>query len=76
MRVSRMLALAATLSLAITPAVAASVNPAAGLSLTAAQDGTVKEDTSAYLLIGAGVVAVIIAAIALSGNDDSTPASA
>ena len=77
MRVTRMLALTAALSLAITPAVAASMNPAASLSLTSAQgEAAAGEGASTYLLVAAGVVAAIVAGIALSSNGDSTPASA
>jgi hypothetical protein len=76
MRVTRFLALAATLSLAISPAVAAAASDADSLSLTAAPGKAAGgESASTYLLIGAGVVAVVLAAVAMGGHD-SSPASA
>ena len=76
MRVTRMLATAAALSLALTPAMA-SVNPAADLSLAQGTEGAAaaKSHTATYLLIGAGAVAVVVAAVAM-GHNDNTPASA
>lgn len=81
MRVTRMLAVATVLSMALSPAVAGPANPAASLSLAgadgaAAQVGpTVKSHDVPYLLIGAGAVAVVVLAVAL-GHNDNTPASA
>jgi hypothetical protein len=76
MRVTRMLAAAAAISLALTPAVASSMNPAADLSLDPATGApAAKSHTATYLLLGAGVVAVVVAAVAM-GHNDNTPASA
>jgi hypothetical protein len=81
MRVTKMLAVATILSMALTPAVAGPANPAASLSLAgadgaAAQVGpTVKSRDTPYLLIGVGAVAVVVLAVAM-GHNDSTPASA
>lgn len=76
MRVTSLLAVAAALSIALTPAIAAAGNPAAELSLAGAQDqGATKPNATTYLLIGAGAVAVVVAAVAM-GHNDSKPASA
>jgi hypothetical protein len=82
MRLTQFLAAAAAFSLAAAPAVAAPENPAAALSLagqdTAADPAAtapMKARNSTYLLAGLGVVAVIIAAVAMGGNGDSSPAS-
>ena len=76
MRVTRMLAAAAALSLALSPAVAAAMNPAADLSLDdAAGAPAAKSHTATYLLVGAGAIAVVVAAVAM-GHNDNTPASA
>jgi len=80
MRVTRMLAVATILSMALSPAVAGPANPAASLSLAgadgAAQVGpTVKSHDVPYLLIGAGAVAIVVLAVAM-GHNDNTPASA
>ena len=83
MRLTQFLAAAAAFSLAATPAVAVPTNPAAKLSLAnqdagdpAPADAPTKARSSTYLLAGIGVVAVVVAALAMGGNGDSTPASA
>ena len=83
MRLTQFLAAAAAFSLAAAPAVAAPENPAAKLSLASqdtaadpAADDPKSVPNSTYVLAGLGVIAVIIAALAMGGNGDSTPASA
>jgi hypothetical protein len=77
MRVTRMLAFGAALSLAITPAVASSTNPAASLSLAPQGEAVAgAHGGSTALIVAAALIAAIVAGVAMSGNHDSAPASA
>jgi len=76
MRVTRLLALGAALSLAITPAVASSFNPAASLSLAPQGEAVAgAHGGSTALVVAVGVLAAVVAGIAMSGSGDK-PASA
>lgn len=84
MRLTKFLVAAAAVSLAATPAVSATANPAAKLSLASqAAAGTAEAEeprrklNSGYMLAGVGVLVVILAALAMGGSgSDSKPASA
>ncbi len=69
---------AVAIALLIAPQIAAAANPAEKLSLDAegAGGGSGGKSVSTYLLVGAGLAAVIAGAVLLGDNNDSTPASA
>jgi hypothetical protein len=85
MRVSKTLAAATALSMAATPAVAASANPAAKLSLAGTNVHSPAAEAApearrsgghTYLLVGLGILGIVALAVAMGGNGDGISASA
>lgn len=81
MRVSKLIAATTALSMAAAPVAAAPANPAAKLSLASDSAGAAAQaenegtPSGSWLIAGLVVVAVIVAALALGGDHDSSSAS-